>query len=83
MRRHCFARHLEDGNCLFALNCRKVLQEIVEPFTRLEVVEENLDRHTCFRKDRRSGKNVGIGLHNLVIGNHADAMRKYPLRMSV
>src|SRR5947199_8056901 len=53
-------RELEDGYGLLTPDAREMIQEDVDGFSALEIVEEGLDRHPRPDEDRDPSQDLGI-----------------------
>lgn len=54
MWRYCLARLLEKGKGDLPLHAREIIQELIEGFATLEVVEQILHRHTSACENRHT-----------------------------
>lgn len=48
----------EYGNCVLTRHTRKLVKEMIEGVTCLEIVDETLDRHSGPGEDRRSAETI-------------------------
>jgi len=72
-------RFFERGDGCVTRDCRKALQEIVEGFSALEVIEKGLDGHSRSAKNGGSAENVGIFydyVHDLIVTRGANRGRR-------
>ncbi len=50
------------GDRLFACYTRKVVEELIEPVARFQIIQERFNRDTCTDEDGRSTQDVGVAV---------------------